>query len=490
MSQNILREQYSEEALFYHFSKRGDMVNAKTFIIETTFNLYEYTESVKESILHWIKIHPCLSAHIQEIEKNGLSSLFYVRASQDLVDSLSNVFLLRFKTLNGTSNDLNNECWHLILQKELNYIFKTESELLWRLIILQLSEFKYAITLNIYHGVSDGSNSFAIIEELLSIIETSIFSSLQEPTSDRIKFRDYEINYPNDPRQGANLQNYIWTATEPQKMIIVPDYFKFPQNEYENEALVDGVYETIDGIFYADYKNLTETIKSSNTGHLKAKIDNQVFKKLVNKCKQNQVKLNALFEMICCLSFKKLYNQNENIVYNVTINARPHLPIPIPNYVMSVWVLHGYSANEEGSLEEYENFSNNFWDNVCKKSRNLHEFIHDLKQTKLSKPENIWKFIEMDKQGYRVNDVFRHFALTNLGNQKSSNGKLKIKEYYTGVSFNPSSYIQIGIAGTCSIDLNSYWTFSYNRSLIKDSLAKKFLDFVLEFISKISELDN
>lgn len=490
MTQNILREQYSDEAFFYHYLKRGDMVNAKTFIIETTFNLYENIDKVKKSIMHWINLHPCLSAHVKEIEKDGLSKLFYVKADQHFMDSLLNIFFLRFKSSNGILNDLDDQYWHLILQNELSYIYNTENELLWRLIVLQLSEFKYAITLNLYHSISDGSNSFAILQELLSLIEMNIFSSLQEPSNDRLKNLEYEINYPNDPRQGTQTEKFIWTPTEPKKIVVVPDYFKFSQDECVNETLIDGVYETIDGTFYADYQKLFQKIHMGNNGHLRAKIDDQVFNKFLKNCKKNQAKLNAVFEMICCLAFKKLYEQKENIIYTVTINARPHLPIPIPNYVMSVWLLYGYSANENGNLEEYENFSANFWENVREKSSNLHKYIQDLKQTRLYKPENLWTFIEMDKQGFRVDDVNRHFALTNLGDQKNSTEKLKIKEYYTGVSFDPRNYLQLGIVGTCSIDSYSYWTFSYNRSLINNSLAKKFLNFIVEFIGKISELNN
>lgn len=494
MFEKILRELYADEYFYYYKGKNGELINPKTFIVESGFDLFKQHYQIKNAITYWVKLHPCLNFHI----KSNNSNLYFTQADENLASSLHNVFFLQFKNSNGLIPNLEDKHWHLLLQNEIQNYFDTENDLLWRLLILKLSEFKYAFILNIHHAVSDGSNSFALMHELLSLIEQQVLNGeIQEPDQERFKFSKYEIEYPNDPRKGGEIFDFKWTPTEPAKAVVIPDFIKLPKDELKDEAIEDGVYEALDGSVFAYSNELAKKNKESNTGHLTMRIDEHVFKRFVENCKKNDVKLNGAIELIACLALQKLYqyfsNNNhgkETVMYAVTLNMRPQLPIILPNYVMNAWVNMYMEKFEEVLNEEDEDFWNKFWLNSKQRSDKLHQYIDSLKNDRLYEPEKTWSLLEMEKLGYRVEDVFSHMTITNLGAQKAfsnnSKGELKIKEYYTAISFDIKSYFNAILVATCSIDSKSFWTLTYNRALFKNSAAQKYLEIFNGLIYKVS----
>ncbi|CAF1089794.1 unnamed protein product [Brachionus calyciflorus] len=494
---DILRELYPTEYFYDLKIKKGKLINAKTFIVETSFNLYTQIDNVKKSILHWIYLHPCLSVLIKEFQIDCESKFFYVKATDDQINSLKNVDFLRFKINDEICSNLDDIYWHLILRHELTHKFQS-TDLLWRLIILQLSEFRYAFTINLHHGISDGPNSFAIIQELLGLIEKQIFFSIPVPNEQRLGHSSYEINFPNDPRKPSEMSKLEPIAFESRISLILPECFKSNKTNIEDESLINGIYETIDGDFYSDVKNLFQKSLDSNTGHNKMKISDEIFKEFIQVCKEKRVKLNGVFELIVCLAFRKLYkfyelNQVDNLIkYQVMINARSFLVPPLPNYVMNAWVKMFMTELEEVLDEDSEDFWSKFWTQAQKNTLNLHSCLESFRKRSPFKPDEMMTAIEMERQDFYYLDAYSHFCITNIGDQKmfiESNGMLKIKEYYTGVSYSPKCSFNIGVLGTCSIDSSSYWTFSYNKTLLNNFSAQKVLDFIYEYVKKVSGLE-
>ncbi|CAF1023325.1 unnamed protein product [Brachionus calyciflorus] len=101
------------------------------------------------------------------------------------------------------------------------------------------------------------------------------------------------------------------------------------------------------------------------------------------------------------------------------------------------------------------------------------------------KSTEIADYVNILESGCILNDLMGHYTLSNLGDQTmKANGKLfKIKEYYFGLSYEKMDY-EYGILSTCSINNESFWSFSYTRDLISDQAAQEFLDFIQDFIVK------
>jgi hypothetical protein len=146
MSVNVLRNLYPEEHLYHNKLKDGDSIMCSTFIIETNFNLYSQSDLLKKAILHWINLHPCLRIQIDQNDPNSIP--FFIKADENLVNELKNVMFLRFKSLNFDISEQN--IWEPIHKNELQTNVLLQY-LPWRIVFLQISEYKYSFTLNFHH---------------------------------------------------------------------------------------------------------------------------------------------------------------------------------------------------------------------------------------------------------------------------------------------------------------------------------------------------
>jgi hypothetical protein len=331
--------------------------------------------------------------------------------------------------------------------------------------------------------------------ELLSLIETALNSRLPEITPEREVLSNYEIFYPADPR---NLQESVELGKldpRPVEKIIIPDFIKCQPNE--PVTLEDGFFETIDSHLFATYETLAQNSQNSNTGQRNLKFDKELFSKLVALCKLKKVKLNSIFEILLCMAYQKVldfFSNNEpyskHVEYFVTINTRPFLAVPVPNTVMNVWMSRYMSEMAVDFEESTEFWENKIWDLSREKTQNLHKFIEDKKATGFYDNKAVAKSVELEVRGFRYLDVMYNFCLSNIGIQKNHledvGGELRVIEYYPGISFALDSNFYPIFIGTCSIDSSSFWSFTYNRSLIKDSVVNKLAEFMDEYISKIA----
>lgn len=481
MSVNILRNLYPEEHLYHNKLKDGDSIMCSTFIIETNFNLFSHFDQLKKALLHWINLHPCLGIQIDQNDPNSIP--FFIKADENLVNELKNLMFLRYKPLNLEITE--QKIWEPIHKNELetNVLL---TYLPWRIVIVQISECKYSFTLNFHHAISDGSNMYYIIDELLDLIDKQIFSIIPKTTLERFKLSELEINNPNDPRNGGKLrklQNY--------EGIFIPDALKYPQDEPENN-MFNGLYELYDGSQIYDANFLFTKSLKSNTGMINIKIQESMFNNFIKVCKRNGVNLNGVYQLISCLAFRNVYKQytgscNETIKYDFTINTRPYLKNPIPNYVMNEYI-NEFSMKDLEWIEDGQDYWKFFWKNANQMHQNMICLIEKMKLENIHNPDWALEIIEQEKRGNRNGDVGAHFSFTNLGTKKSIDRSLKIKECYQGLSFMPNSFITLGHLYTCTIDSCAQWSFTYNRRLLKNSAAQNLMNFIENQIQKISNL--
>lgn len=492
-----LRELYSFEYMFYMNAKRGDLINPKTFIVETKFNIFNEIKTFKESILHWQKLHPCLNVHIKEVQNNNRTELYYVHAKEEKANSLDNVYFIRVKDNQKHSLELEDKYWKTIHEMALQKNLIAEKDLLWKLVVLQLTEFKYAFVFNILHAVTDGSNSFALMQELLNLYEKNRNGIVTETSIERNILSKYEYEYPNDPRCGERPKSFDPIPSVPLNFNFIPDFLKNQETNSSDENTEEFIYETIDGDCYANSKDLIEKNRKYNTGFITMRIDSQIFSRFVSVCKKSGVKLNCVFEQICCLAFRELYQQfgNNNIEldqikYVVSINTRSYIPVQVPNYVMNAWTEMFENTDELHLSDKNEAFWTKFWESSKSKFIKLHNHISQLKNSQIYNADHFWNIVDDENWDLKLNGVLNYFALTNLGSQKSfiedTQGEIRIKEYYTSNSFTPQCFYNALLLGTCSIDSYSYWSCSYNRSLIKDTAAQKIIDTIYEYVEQIS----
>ncbi|CAF1009713.1 unnamed protein product [Brachionus calyciflorus] len=458
MSEKLLRKLNPVEHYLTHFTENGgNMLYPTTIIIQSKIDLFLQKNKLQDSISIWKNLHPLLKCHLQDD-------------------------------------------WKLIHKHEFINPFG-ENDLLWRLFVLELindpleNVYKYAFIINLHHAISDGSNNIALIKELLGLIENNLTQNVNvEISNERLEHSKYEFEFENDPRIGQKSEHLQFDKNDDLVPIgvplIYPEYLKnnSPRNDLNNQ---DGEYVNLNGEIYSSIKDLNDKVRQSRTGYITRKIPSEIFEKFVQKCKEKGVKLNSVFEVISSIAFKKLNEKyaerkcdDMKVNYEVTINIRPFLNIP--NYVMGLWIDFFRNEINLNFNDKTESFwQSEFWDLCHEKCKKLHDYIKEKSFFSPEKSSEIADCVNILESGCILNDLMVHYSLSNLGDQTmKENGKLfEIKEYYFGLSFEKMDY-EYGLLSTCSINNESFWSFSYTRDLICDQAAQDFLDFIQDFIEK------
>jgi hypothetical protein len=203
----------------------------------------------------------------------------------------------------------------------------------------------------------------------LDLIDKQIFSNIPNATLERIKLAELELNNPNDPRNGGKLKKI-----QKYEGIFIPDAFRYPQEELE-ENMLNGFYELYNGSQVYEANFLFKKSLKSNTGMINMKIEENVFNNFIKVCKRNSVNLNGVYQLISCLAFRNVYKQytgscNETIKYDFTINTRPYLNNPIPNYVMNEYI-NEFSMKDSEWIEEGKDYWIFFWKNANQMHQNM-----------------------------------------------------------------------------------------------------------------------
>ncbi|RNA33221.1 hypothetical protein BpHYR1_014223 [Brachionus plicatilis] len=482
---DILRKLTPLEAVFNFYTQATQsLIFPTTFLIDSAIDLFFHHEKITESIRNWKKSHPLLCCSL----KNISDEFFFVKNTDNTLD---NVFFLK-----PTDSDAQN--WLKIHRNELLHQFQIEKDPLWRLFIVELDKnqpneaYRYSFTINLHHSISDASNNFALIVELLYIIENNLKNEPKELDQQRILCSSLELNFPNDPRFGRihpdiSLEQFI----ESEKGPLLPEYFQSGQR-YKFKSGSNGKFTSLEGQDYATYEDLEQKIDASNSGFVIKQISDLAVKKLFEKCRAKNLKLNSIFEVVSSMAFKKVSEKfcgkscpSGTNKYEVSINMRPFLAIP--NNVMGCWI-----SFFEGELnldfdEMEENFwSQSFWSLCEQKCKALHDNLKKKEFMSHEVAEMAAILLHLLKNGQRFKNYVYNYAISNMGDK--SNQELgtmfKIKEYYPSLSYNVDN--EFGLLATCSIQLKSFWTFSYNRKLFCDEAAKLFLDSIEEYIFKAS----
>jgi hypothetical protein len=476
----LYRELNTLEIIFENGQKNGRFICPHAFIIQSQIDLYEYQNIVQRAILEWMKLHPLLNSNI--ITKN--SKLFF-KFNPEVTDShLINVVFLNFCDFEKKTGD----CWRSIHEFELSNRFNSSEELLWRIYFIKLSDIKYCILLNMNHATTDGKNSYAIIQELLKIIEDLYDSNNTIKKNEK----EYEINYPNDPRFIKIPFDFFKETNEKKilKQLIIPEYLKDGRTVGNKNQQVTWNFQHKD---FLDLRNKMPTWHEKTFGKVEYfEIPNDVYLKLVKKSKLMSVKLTSCFETLIALAWYRTIKKNSgahdlnfNVKYSITVNTRPHLEKKLDYKTMGAWIAY-YLSNLDFTSELAKE---DFWQIARKKCVELHDFLNE--KSFLNK-ENLlenYKFSLMLEDSIIIHDLLSHYSITNIGKltdcHQDAKGKIIINQYYTSTSFTEKEIYNAAFHSICTINKTVYWSITYNSFYLKNEVILDWISLIHEIIHEI-----
>ena len=143
---------------------------AATFRLRSQIDLFEREEDVKKAIQTWKKFHKILRARIVESEKE---LYFALNESSSANLNLENVHFIRIKSEKHVENVL---VYNLVLEKCFVEAIDVKSELLWRMIFLEVEECVYEVIMQFHHIICDGISANKNFLLLLEILEKTLKS--------------------------------------------------------------------------------------------------------------------------------------------------------------------------------------------------------------------------------------------------------------------------------------------------------------------------
>ena len=184
----ILRKLGEKESLILKRPSSKNFVH--TFRIKTKIDLYENLPMVQDAIYKWKNMHKLLCSRIY---KDNSDVEYFVL--NDSKDDLKNVQFLKFVSnfqYGSRIDKFLDEFINLLIEKEFSNLITEDDELLWRLIFLKIEnsqsnlENEFEVLFNVNHVISEARNSYAIIYQLLNLIEESILKRL---TTNQIEYK-------------------------------------------------------------------------------------------------------------------------------------------------------------------------------------------------------------------------------------------------------------------------------------------------------------
>lgn len=475
----ILKELNNIEELFERGQQRGDFLNPRAFIIKSEYDLIQNKEVVLNAIEKWKSIHPLLNVRIiKKDDENGKTKYFKIFDGKKCFNDIK---FLRYQTENP--NELS-DCWKLFFENELTVNFEAEKSI-WRLFFIQLSSpNEYCVLFNIHHSITDGRNAYAVVQELLKIIE-DYFEHGQ--TQIKNEQSDFEINFDI---KSQLIENQNGSNDMPPPDMQPEDVIKEYMKPVNTENSFSDEYSSYNGHFVED--NNKELIKASDIIENRPKhycrlkwinISNEDFVYLTLKCKEKAIKLTGFFELVTALAMYRalLKHSNESglklkINYGVTVNMRPFFN-PKFEYTTMGDLMTAFMADlvfETDNLKREE-----FWSQAKTCTTRLHTYLDNkqfLDKKAVEMMEKSFEFLDI----YNMKDVISFYALTNIGKvepcMKSSYGKIKIEKYYSSCSFTSVPTFNAAFISICSIENSLLWAISYNNFYLKNELIQDWVN--------------
>lgn len=355
------------------------------------------------------------------------------------------------------SANQDSKAWVYLHERELNLDpVDSENGLLWRILFAQLNSNKYCAILTIHHAIVDGRNAFAILDQLLVLIEKSILK-------ESIDFSTFKVN--------PSIEEKLYNNDETKLKAINPN----PKFEISPENKIS-----------LNFKPTKENVNEFISKFTCFSIDQIILDKLLNKCKLNKSKLTGCLNLICSLATYDLYvhygdsNLAKNICFHFLANLRPFLDIG--NLNMGYWpvVLNGIVNTENIQKLDDEFFREHFWSMAKYESDLIHQRIEEKELIENAKMDTL--LLGLIDQDFKFENGSVHFAMSNLGSLQSSKSNIfNVKELYYNTSTVAGRWTAVVFHGLSSINNTLCWSLGYNSDLVDD----KCIDYLINSIKNI-----
>jgi hypothetical protein len=128
------------------------LIFPNAFFVESKFNLFERIDLLEHAIRHWKSLHPLLSANICTDKKSSFGEKYFAYSDSNL-SRMDNVAYLKYQLTDATTVPLDLGC-QLLFEREFTIGFESETDLLWRLKIVNIdSSLNYWFILTIHHAI-------------------------------------------------------------------------------------------------------------------------------------------------------------------------------------------------------------------------------------------------------------------------------------------------------------------------------------------------
>ena len=191
-NEKILRKLGASELIYdYELTNKCHILVA-SMRFTSKFDFFMDTKLVESSLHAWKLLNPFLRAkivaqgHRATQQDVFFASDRYFLLSTEKTPGLDNVGFYRAEYDRDAITDKQLAFFaRLLYEREFNNDpFDQTDELLWRLIFVELKrdhktkEFSYLLTFNVHHGITDANNVFAILCQLLKIMEDMLFDKV------------------------------------------------------------------------------------------------------------------------------------------------------------------------------------------------------------------------------------------------------------------------------------------------------------------------
>ncbi|RNA39514.1 hypothetical protein BpHYR1_050367 [Brachionus plicatilis] len=485
----ILRKLGLNERIFHGISDTNRSYIYRTVIINTKINLFKNTPVIFKSIDEWKSMHPLLRCRVFTANDK-----YFAYASEETIKSNSNVNLYRYQSNHVTSCD---DIWKLLVEREMTLPLNGRNGLLWRLTFFHvktvaksdMEEFYYAVILTFDHSIMDGRSSYSSLLQLFSLIENN-YSKIENKIIEKPLLPAKEDLFKPIFNEKFQIDYY---SKRPDFLVASNSdaYIRLKKLTCEEEA--KGVVYSHENFPVTTVKELIQISKENNSKFRSLVIQKTDFDRIIQKCKENKVKITMFLNMCLVQAVRLLYEKFDDELNYLIQEPVIHFATNISlrefeeytnqskdkNETIGCYISLAFSSYDMPMSYGTRNWEHNFW-SLC---QNETEMFH----SRLKNREFIHS-IRLPNKKKNFDEFFYHFGNSNLGILDSSISEkklIRVKQTFATCKFSKENSLCWFTNLMATIDSQLCWTISFNSCFISQEMIGLLIDNLTQIIKQL-----
>jgi len=500
---NIIRKLGFHEQFFHEHVKSNGLLNASTFKLSTSIDLFAHKEVISQSVKYWMHTQPFLCSRVVSFDDSD----YFAYIFDEKTNNMDNITYLYFRN-ESKSQSIKEDCkdyWKLLIEREFTIPINWKDGPMWRLMFIQLrtnetaNKFEYCLIITATHSIFDGHSAFQSLINLLFIIENVYTNKLSH--QDQIKKEIVAVSVEQTVMAQLKKQTNNIGRFNKLNGFLQPEYFLVKNIHTDRKVLLTINEIDLNGAFYSasDHSQFT-TLRSlfdlsldSITKIYFFTFTGNKFKKFLEICKTKRIKITGVINMIFILAWRKVYeilnkdNQTSSssmrnkIYYSTAVSLRPYLNDVNTNALCWLATTLYSSFEQETNYSASDFWNTKFWELAQENSEQFHSRLKHGEQFNIFQP----------LKPLNTGESRTHFGLSNLIVPKQTHEHLKlfkIDELYTTGSARKGREDNLTFNNMININDSLFWTLSFNSYFIKNETVKLFQDSVLDIYDKLCDL--